>query len=54
MKDTTVCIGVRVPKDFLPIIEKTLDKRGYVNLSDYLRDLIRKDITSLTAKDGKQ
>lgn len=42
-KEDTVVYGVRVPKTFSPIFKKMLADRCYVNVSDYLRDLIRKD-----------
>ena len=42
-KEDTVVYGVRVPKEFSLVLEEMFCKRGYTNMSDYLRDLIRKD-----------
>jgi Arc/MetJ-type ribon-helix-helix transcriptional regulator len=43
VKDTTP-VSTRVTETTANTIVKVLEKEGYLNVSDYLRDLIRKDL----------
>jgi metal-responsive CopG/Arc/MetJ family transcriptional regulator len=40
----TVSLGTRLPREFYIELQQMFKKRGFLNTSDYLRDLIRKDL----------
>lgn len=40
----TVSVGTRVTETMEKAIEKVLEADGHLNASDYIRDLIRKDL----------
>jgi Arc/MetJ-type ribon-helix-helix transcriptional regulator len=40
----TVSVGTRVTESMQKAIEKVLETDGHLNASDYIRDLIRKDL----------
>ena len=37
-------VAACIPQQFLPLMDKRLEQGGYLNYSDYIRELIRKDI----------
>ena len=37
-------VGVKIPKDQKKILDEVAEKRGYPSKSEYIRDLLRKDM----------
>lgn len=42
----TYAISTRVPNEMVAAIDKILEEGKYLRVSDYLRDLVRKDLES--------
>jgi len=43
-----ICIGCRIPKDFLPEIQKAMEITGATSISDLLRDALREYLKQLS------
>ena len=42
----SVTVSAKIPKELFEKIKKTVKKRGYVSISDFIRDLIRREFKS--------
>ena len=45
-------VSTRVPKAVYGEIEKIIEEGNYLDISDYLRDVIRKDLESRRTEEG--
>ena len=53
MIDETIVLSTRLPKKFMPELLAIIQKQGYINISDYLRDLIRRKLEEYRKEEEK-
>ncbi|MEM3938215.1 MAG: hypothetical protein QW373_06450 [Desulfurococcaceae archaeon] len=44
MSNKYVRVQALIPREWYPIVKKIMEKKGYVSVSEYVRDLVRRSI----------
>lgn len=48
MGEEKICVGCRIPRDFLPEVQKAMKITGATSISDLLRDALREYLKQLS------